>query len=31
MSLRRAILEMGAGTDLHGKDYTKAARALGAR
>jgi uncharacterized protein (TIGR02058 family) len=25
MSLRRAILEMGAGTDLHGKDYTKAA------
>lgn len=25
MSRRRAILEMGAGTDLHGKDYTKAA------
>ena len=25
MSHRRAILEMGAGTDLHGKDYTKAA------
>ena len=25
MSLRRVILEMGAGTDLHGRDYTKAA------
>ena len=25
MSTRRVILEMGAGTDLHGKDYTKAA------
>lgn len=25
MSRRRAILELGAGTDLHGKDYTKAA------
>jgi uncharacterized protein (TIGR02058 family) len=25
MTLRRAILEMGAGTDLHGQDYTKAA------
>lgn len=25
MSLRRAIVEMGAGTDLHGRDYTKAA------
>ncbi len=25
MALRRAILEMGAGTSLHGKDYTKAA------
>jgi len=25
MALRRAILEMGAGTSLHGADYTKAA------
>ena len=25
MSLPRVILEMGAGTDLHGQDYTKAA------
>ena len=25
MTLRRAILELGAGTDLHGGDYTKAA------
>ena len=25
MTLRRAILELGAGTDLHGQDYTKAA------
>lgn len=25
MALKRAILEMGAGTDLHGGDYTKAA------
>jgi uncharacterized protein (TIGR02058 family) len=25
MSLPRVILEMGAGTDLHGEDYTKAA------
>jgi len=25
MSLRRAIVELGAGTDLHGRDYTKAA------
>jgi len=25
VSTRRAILELGAGTDLHGKDYTKAA------
>jgi uncharacterized protein (TIGR02058 family) len=25
MALRRAILEMGAGNDLHGGDYTKAA------
>lgn len=25
MSLRRFILELGAGTDLHGADYTKAA------
>ena len=25
MSERRAILELGAGTDLHGRDYTKAA------
>ena len=23
--MRRAILELGAGTDLHGKNYTKAA------
>ncbi|MHA6346245.1 Lin0512 family protein [Roseivivax sp. CAU 1761] len=26
MSDRRVILEMGMGTDLHGRDYTKAAR-----
>ena len=25
MALHRAILEMGAGNDLHGGDYTKAA------
>lgn len=25
MALKRVILEMGAGNDLHGKDYTKAA------
>ena len=25
MALQRAILEMGAGNDLHGGDYTKAA------
>ena len=25
MTLKRVILEMGAGNDLHGKDYTKAA------
>lgn len=25
MTARRVILEMGAGTDLHGQDYTKAA------
>ena len=25
MTARRAILELGAGTDLHGRDYTKAA------
>ena len=26
MALRRVILEMGAGNDLHGGDYTKAAK-----
>ncbi|MDB3952619.1 Lin0512 family protein [Alphaproteobacteria bacterium] len=26
MTLRRVILEMGAGNDLHGGDYTKAAK-----
>ena len=25
MTMKRVILEMGAGNDLHGKDYTKAA------
>lgn len=25
-TLKRVILEMGTGTDLHGKDYTKAAK-----
>ena len=25
MTAKRVILEMGAGNDLHGKDYTKAA------
>ena len=25
MAIERAILEMGMGNDLHGKDYTKAA------
>ncbi|MFK7889389.1 MAG: Lin0512 family protein, partial [Granulosicoccus sp.] len=25
MTLKRIILEMGAGSDLHGEDYTKAA------
>ena len=25
MALKRVILEMGTGNDLHGKDYTKAA------
>lgn len=26
MALKRCILEMGTGVDLHGRDYTKAAR-----
>ena len=26
MALRRCLLEMGMGTDLHGRDYTKAAQ-----
>ena len=26
MALKRCILEMGMGTDLHGKDYTRAAQ-----
>ena len=26
MAKKRCLLEMGMGTDLHGKDYTKAAQ-----
>ena len=31
MPAKRVILEMGSGNDLHGGDYTKAARAGGRR